>query len=140
MASNIIVRCGDDSLEWNDLATPITELVSQGLSRWLANVEPDGYSEVPNGVRTIHHINRLKSAMQLGKSESLLDGLITCRKFQASDHRDKIFALLGITNHSGDVSLSPDYRASVADVYTACARHLNCIMLRRWCDDYLLSI
>jgi hypothetical protein len=51
MASKITVICGDDMLRGENLAYNITELVSGGLSQWLATVKPDGYVEVLDGVQ-----------------------------------------------------------------------------------------
>jgi Heterokaryon incompatibility protein (HET) len=46
------------------------------------------------------------------------------RHFQATDPRDKVFALLGIASDTKTLGLRPDYRKSCEEVYTDLARAL----------------
>jgi hypothetical protein len=43
--------------------------------------------------------------------------------FEATDPRDKIYALLGLCSESDTSAIKPDYSISVAELYTAVARH-----------------
>jgi hypothetical protein len=54
----------------------------------------------------------------------LMSLLTSGRDKQASDPRDKVFALLRITDQTGGPPLAVDYSKSVEEVYTAVARHL----------------
>ena len=75
-------------------------------------------------VAPIRHISRLRLSMHHGTPENLQDCLITCRRFQATDPRDEIFALLGISSDAGTAAPNPDYRESVIVVFIAYARYL----------------
>jgi hypothetical protein len=44
--------------------------------------------------------------------------------YDATDPRDKVFALLGIATDTEDVILNPDYEVSVEEVYTRTAQYL----------------
>jgi hypothetical protein len=50
--------------------------------------------------------------------------LVKCQRFQATNPREKIFGLLGLTTDSKLLALTPSYNASVQEVYTMWTRHL----------------
>ncbi|KAK5130373.1 hypothetical protein LTR08_002165 [Meristemomyces frigidus] len=46
------------------------------------------------------------------------------QRFQASDPRDRVFALLGIATDATELGVKPDYNKSCEEVYTELARVL----------------
>ena len=71
--------------------------------------------------RIQHQKNILKSATP---AATLLDVLARFREAEASDPRDKIYGLLGLT--SEDHGIVPDYSKSVQEVFIdATAAHIN---------------
>ncbi len=54
----------------------------------------------------------------------LLYLLPSLRRFMATDPRDKVFALYGISSDAVELGLRPDYRKSCAEVYTNVAEAL----------------
>jgi hypothetical protein len=59
------------------------------------------------------------------KPLSLQEVVLGCSTSLATDPRDKVYGLLGITTDLDplDESLFPDYEKSVEEVYTTIARH-----------------
>lgn len=55
---------------------------------------------------------------------SLIEALALCARFEATDPRDKIFALLGLITDNLDIQAWIDYNRSVEDVYRDTTRYL----------------
>ena len=71
-----------------------------------------------------HNAIRLLKFRRSSKSPPLIYLLRSLRDFQATDPRDKIFALLGIAGDAEVQGIFPDYRKACEDVYTDLARTL----------------
>ncbi|KAI8941232.1 hypothetical protein NX059_002467 [Plenodomus lindquistii] len=59
-----------------------------------------------------------------GRPQTLLQFLDQSRHCDATDPRDKVFALLAMTPENSEQELLPNYRQSVQDVYISLARYL----------------
>jgi hypothetical protein len=70
-----------------------------------------------HSITTGNPINLLKFRKAAGPSP-LIHLMRSFRFFQATDPRDKVFALLGIAQDTQALGLRPDYRKSCEDVYT----------------------
>jgi len=74
----------------------------------------------------------LRAAHMLEEPVLIEDLMARFVRSQATDPRDKVFALLGLVSHALEESILPDYQKSASEVYTNMAKHL----LRR---DFLVK-
>ena len=118
VSSKAIARCGNLIIKWEYIEYVARLLVVTGLFRALVKVY--GSKMRPSFVNTISkcrtgfHDTRLQGGMRL---PSLL---CFTRRFQATDPRDKIIALLGLAKDMGHrtfVPIVPDYSKPVAELY-----------------------
>ncbi|XMA11456.1 hypothetical protein WAI453_004247 [Rhynchosporium graminicola] len=72
--------------------------------------------------------------LETGRQSDLLDWITSTEDFHATNPRDKIYALLSLSPPSQTAYIVPDYRAPVADVYSAVTT--RCII--RWKDLTIL--
>jgi hypothetical protein len=100
-ARRAMVLCGEQLIDWDDIASISRFLVVNSWSRWLspgANLPALGLGKLHHAVPTTLQQN--KKSMTTGGSDILLYSLITGRRFGASDSRDKVYALLGLAGDS----------------------------------------
>jgi hypothetical protein len=105
---------GSELVSWDDLMTAIRSCVDFGI-----NIPYDmGNTINPTSI----HAARI--SVQLGVVWDLLELLVRYRSFEASDQKDKVYALLGLA-HSGH-GIKPDYRKSftVEDAYITVGRSI----------------
>jgi hypothetical protein len=125
LSRNLFVQCGEAVACWDDIAVWCYVLQSCNLLRWLATNKHHncGHSEPscnerqsPTGGEIINSLqaDRLQSLM-LQEKEYLLNSLVRTRYAQATQAKDKIYGVLGITNSN----ITVDYSSakSARDVY-----------------------
>ena len=78
----------------------------------------------PEGVLNVGVIHEARCVKQGNEPEMLQEALLGLHHFNATDPRDKVFAILGLVVDAEDEELQPDYDASVRDVHINTARHL----------------
>lgn len=101
VSRKVDIFCGSDSCSWDELIQSLD--ACQGLQlRRLYDI-----SMTP----PIYGIDRAKVSFHRGLRWSLLDPLARHRSFNATDKRDKIFALLGLVDSEdgSSASVKPDY-------------------------------
>jgi hypothetical protein len=123
MAREVSVVCGGMMVEWDPFATTM-KLLFHTVPRYLSIPQDGGVSIAAPGLRTVCYIYDLRVLRQEHRSLELPLALVMCQRFQATNPRDKIFGLLGISTDSKLLALTPDYNASVQEVYTTWTRHL----------------
>ncbi|KAH7073188.1 heterokaryon incompatibility protein-domain-containing protein [Paraphoma chrysanthemicola] len=125
LSRNLFVKCGATAVCWDDLAAWCYVLEQCGLLQWLEEVGfstqhdlaiTDSMHPSLSGGATINSLqaDRLQSLM-LQEKEYLLNSLVRTRYAQATEPKDKIYGVLGITS----AKITPDYSASKSarDVY-----------------------
>ncbi|KIW87020.1 uncharacterized protein Z519_12317 [Cladophialophora bantiana CBS 173.52] len=102
----------------------LKEMISWDLVQ-LAAHEIDYQSLVGrSNQRGLDKVQNVMSIEMLGSNDSgLFPTLCATRDFQATDPRDKVFAVLGLTQEASS-SLAPDYNLSVSEVYRQAVRFL----------------
>ena len=160
-AKRIIVRCGEKEVSWNSMKQSANR-----LWRLHQKLKMEGYAELPtHDYEAFRAIQYLRRGWSLGQplinpsgdirsiwyyhAGGILDLLMVGREFDATDPRDKVYSLLGIseipldgssetahTNQKGSTSdtqsltmqqpqrLRVDYSASVSEVYQCLAKYL----------------
>jgi hypothetical protein len=79
---------------------------------------------MPNSFESGRHMLQLRMDHVLGKPILLEDVITACSRYQATDPRDKVFALVGMASDALDESIQPDYHKSVSEVYISMAKYL----------------
>ncbi|OCL05410.1 HET domain-containing protein [Glonium stellatum] len=113
-----IILHGSQVYSWDRLGWAASWLRRAGFIR---------LGHIPRTILNIDTISNLRRSKEPWKLHSLL--ISTSLKFQATDPRDKIYALLGLAAETSDGSawpepLVPDYSRDTAQVYREVARFL----------------
>ncbi len=126
-ASRLLFMCGYKTVTHDSLNHALRLLRNFGQYELLQRnhntptAHPHGVSIV--SIKTSNAINLLKFR-NAAEPSPLVHLMRSFRQFQATDPRDKVFALLGIARDAEALDLRPDYRKSCEDVYTDLARTL----------------
>lgn len=126
-ASRVLFICGSRTVTEVCLNHALRLLRNFGqyqLLQWNRNTPIAHFPGVSiSSIVTGNPINLLKFRSAAGPSP-LIHLMRSFRRFQATDPRDKVFALLGIAGDTEALGLRPDYRKSCEEVYSDLARTL----------------
>ncbi|KAL6691238.1 heterokaryon incompatibility domain-containing protein [Trichoderma pleuroticola] len=116
LASNPIIVTRDSMISWNQFARAVVELRTQFDIYRMKTQHRDNQS-----IENFYflHDMRQKHRKRRRQRHNLLELLFLTRGFQATDPRDKLFALVGLAGDvlSSDWEVTPNYDLSVAEVY-----------------------
>jgi hypothetical protein len=127
VAQKLVICNGDADFPWRFLLQ--FDMSFEGYCMKAPYTEVDG--RVPNSqlyskedLSTVHRIMLQQRAIrEQGGSRKLTDLLIDTRELESTRAKDKVYALLGLSDARARCSLRPDYTKSVEDVYTAAMLH-----------------
>ena len=125
VASNAVIRCGSLTISWEYVEYMARSLLATGWVRALKQVY--GFNVIPNFVQTISNIKASFSELNGGRGVPLSLLLSASRSFQAIDPRDKIMALVGLSDHrslGSSASTLLDYSKADEDLYIEVTAHL----------------
>jgi hypothetical protein len=112
LAKEIVVACGRDRIEW-ELITNSNRLI------WEAGLMK--YTQIsggtPLGMTNVYSMWRLRDDLISGNLRSFEDLLCLAPDFDATDARDKVFALLSAASDASDEAFNPDYSNSPEMIY-----------------------
>ncbi|KAF2135453.1 uncharacterized protein K452DRAFT_281500 [Aplosporella prunicola CBS 121167] len=107
LSADVEIFCGEATFSWNEVGQIVNYLDCEDYRNW--NIRDSGLAtELP-----FSRINRIKLQNAQSELPDLFDLMLACRDFGASDPRDKIYALLELSQHN----ITPDYSKSPADVF-----------------------
>jgi hypothetical protein len=106
VAKDVRVVCGNAVVAWDSLAAFITRM-------WASPVQG-----VVSDVYNCNDIITLRKDYIKTGSVNAFHALALSRTFEATDLRDKVYALLTVSRELGDAIGKPDYAKSVVDVWT----------------------
>ncbi|KAH9890177.1 heterokaryon incompatibility protein-domain-containing protein [Xylariomycetidae sp. FL2044] len=112
LARDAKMLCGHHELHWGIIAKALAVLESHGLLQQVLGSIAD----------CLTASSRLYSKTANLEESSLSTILPLTRKLEASDPRDKVYAMLGLVNLSRLPGVKPDYTLSISEVYIAAAR------------------
>ena len=117
MAREIAVVCGSFVLEWNVISN-----VAQILRRSTRiGPYPSSYAK---GVNSTFIMNLLRDVQKSKDAAWTMLGLLRLtRGFQATDVRDKVFAIIGLVVDPGSVGIAVDYGQTAEEVFTRVAAY-----------------
>lgn len=123
LASELVVKCGDDNIPWGDMMGIVMDLLrcrdamikdmmdttsTQASEPWCAPVV-----DIFNVTRRLVEIDSIHNMEQSGTHLQISD-LVTCfRAFSATDPKDMIYGFLGLSSNNPHKLLSPKYSPSV---------------------------
>jgi hypothetical protein len=124
VASDAVMVCGDSTVNWTFLAVVVTILSAKGLQQ-LLRLRPNGGSPVgANGEMGVVATFGIKSRRGTGTKVTLQYNLLNCYQYKATDPRDKVYALLGMSDDAADKELDPEYDVPAKICFAKVARHL----------------
>ncbi|XXG97228.1 hypothetical protein Hte_003523 [Hypoxylon texense] len=126
-STNLAILCGESQLDLDELLE---------VSHHLEDL-PERNRDIMSAIAKFH------SQEQRGTVDtprmSLLEALLESRHHRATDPRDKIYALLGLTSDGDDIVPSPSYTNSVESIFEnltaailATTRPTNLLLLAGW--------
>ncbi|KAI1366526.1 heterokaryon incompatibility protein-domain-containing protein [Xylaria arbuscula] len=124
-ARTIQVRCGDQSIRWEDLTFVVRFMGNPEMLRSLQRTEEMGI--VACDQDSLRHANTIistKSFTSRGLSSSLAFALCNYRSFKCKDPRDKVFGLLGLVRSTDHPLIQPDYNKGEVEVYKDVAKYV----------------
>ncbi|KAK4061994.1 uncharacterized protein Triagg1_10157 [Trichoderma aggressivum f. europaeum] len=116
LASNPLIVTRDSMISWDQFARAVLELRTQFDTYRMKTQHRDNQSM--ENFYFLHDM-RQKRKKKRSQRHNLLELLFLTRGFQATDPRDKLFALVGLAGDvlSSDWEVTPNYDLSVAEVY-----------------------
>ena len=107
------IVCGAERLPLEEV---LTFAVLMGINE---QDDEDAASRVYGISSFVYTLHTLRSQRLAENSESeLLNTLISCRRYDATDPRDKVYGVLGMVSPRASSRLLPDYGRDLVDVYT----------------------
>ncbi|KAL8344350.1 hypothetical protein RB601_004736 [Gaeumannomyces tritici] len=123
----VTIRLGDVSAPWDLIARaakhpcllPESKSQSSGATAWQqeGQLQPEYAKVLQHFARTIVNIETLRARWLGGGGYPMLSLLQEFGSRDATDERDKVYALMGLAGANNPVAISADYSMSVKDVY-----------------------
>jgi hypothetical protein len=119
MSRKATVQVGDSTFSWDSLMGAVEHLCGTRFASLRA------FQGAPEAIQ---RIRQSWEAPENGQLHTLLSVLLAFRDFEATDPRDKVFALLGLVRNTVHSSLlSPDYKKPVTKLYEDVVHyHIKC--------------
>jgi hypothetical protein len=109
------IMCGKHKLSWIHMTRAALHLRDIADFHTDADIDVDPLLEL---TLTLEHARHRQNDVSVLDGPTLLELLVQNRDRQASDPRDKVFALLGLLRkHKWQVQIQPDYQISWAELY-----------------------
>ena len=115
ISSRVIVTCGRQTIPWKILSRVVSSLYRRGII-------PTFHQYIHNDYG-FHRVDVI-SSIQAISNYSLIDLLNSNRFCDATDPRDKVFAMIGIARDGKTCGIMPDYTMKTTEVYQAVALYL----------------
>jgi hypothetical protein len=126
LAREIYMHYGHKTIHWDIFVPAIAALARSKLRRFpelLQTTEMGQQKEIA----AIDNVLIMENLRTPSKRLPLLESMILCQRFQATERVDKIYALLAISSSEGPIDgLDVDYSISPAETFTDTARLLLC--------------
>jgi len=124
VAPKLILMCGSETFSWDGIQRSINRRRNRGgveVFGIIANQEIASMQD-----ETYQTISRFRDSWRKGNREvSIYELLYHFRHLSCADNRDRVFAVLGLASADGQrLGITPDYTASVNDVFVGTARSI----------------
>jgi hypothetical protein len=126
--SKVLVHCGTKVMPWEEFNFVTSRLMRYGLDASVhhgtGESDQTAIKTIPTGLRSSVFIHALKIVKAEKKTLRLAPLLLITSRYQATNPRDKVYALLGISSEGGHSDLAPNYSLSVKEVFIKTTVHL----------------
>ena len=119
VASSAAVVCGKQSISWQAISRMIDHM--QRTGSWLSIFGSSGFGSSFSFYWRLACLSWIREQVSDHGSICTLKALSNSRNFDATDPRDKIYALVGLCVRD-DRFIEPDYSKDIVDVYRETAR------------------
>ncbi|KAI2639073.1 HET-domain-containing protein [Hypomontagnella submonticulosa] len=126
LARDTTILCGEYVFDWQDIVT-VSDFMARRTSSNAFKAHISSHeSETTLSYKNPAKLAAIKKDTIDGTKDVLLYSLIRCRTYDAKNSHDKVYSLLGLAGHQGNGSskLFPNYKSSVAKVYTDVAEYI----------------
>lgn len=114
VALSATVVCGNQRISWHEVSNMIDHMHTTGL--WLILFGSSGWKPSVLAYGRLRSLLSIRNDVSKHGTISSIDALWASRDFEATDPRDKFYALIGLCVRDGQFT-PPDYTKSVQDVY-----------------------
>ncbi|OCK76675.1 hypothetical protein K432DRAFT_359936 [Lepidopterella palustris CBS 459.81] len=125
LGPRVTVVCGEHEVEFDLLGSAVTYLSG---TQWIRPLQLK-YLDIPGRCDFIQTLHNRRQVCRQSHEQSLELLLLSTRRYQVTIPADKIFALVGLfadrtTDGVVPILLYPDYRKSLAEVFTDATRYI----------------
>jgi hypothetical protein len=128
MARYTTVFCGREEISWSDMIRGLEAGTSSRLLYYKRALNPDTLDFFhPAHAAQLHQLHKIPTSSRYIRYNlgSLLSYLLWFRQREATDPRDKVFALLGLVQNYDFVhTIIPDYTLTMEDLYHSVTKQL----------------
>ncbi|CAJ2502904.1 Uu.00g102980.m01.CDS01 [Anthostomella pinea] len=127
LARHIAVQCGACAFDWDDMVAVSHFLATRTSANTFRTHLFEDLDPHLLSYKNPTKLAAVKKDIVGGRGSVLLNSLIRCRSYDASNDRDKVYALLGLAtpqDHEFPDALYPNYHRSVARLYTDVTKYL----------------
>ncbi|KAH7355251.1 heterokaryon incompatibility protein-domain-containing protein [Rhexocercosporidium sp. MPI-PUGE-AT-0058] len=124
LASQVDIICGKRGVPWLELAYIVLQLGRHALGTFLIVTEDGVLDRRPRGLSSLSTAWGLRHFRENVNPVSLSTLLLYCWTLEASDDRDRVFALLGMADDAEDSHFEPDYNTTPSEVFVKSAARL----------------
>jgi hypothetical protein len=117
VAEQIDLLCGKRTIPWPWVADVLAIISGHGLSALLTRHMEGELSIPPKGIHGTVNALAIRHLRQMSQPPSLSWLLVDCWRLDATDGRDKVFALLGMASDAQDSDFEPNYDATPEEVF-----------------------
>jgi hypothetical protein len=108
-AKQIDLICGEKKIQWFWVASVLGMIINNGLLRLLTRHIEGELSIPPKGIHATVNALAIRILHQASQPPSISWLLVDCWRLDATDGRDKVFALLGMASDAQDSDFEPNY-------------------------------
>ena len=121
LSRNVQALCGRKCVSWDEIGNFGNTMIANDMTQYLESYSAATGHISESGCDRIHMINGLKvTTSRMNQKLSLLPLLVQARGAQATNLRDKVFAVMAMAS----TIVHPDYSRSVSEVYSEAGRIL----------------
>jgi hypothetical protein len=123
VAQTVHIVCCGRCIEWDVLSEPIRAFAHPELRHLVKDEDLKFVGKFPTGIGPVRFISDLRVKKLIGLPIPLLDIAGEMFGYNATNPRDMVFALVGMSSGAGDQTLIPDYEKSVEEVYLDASKY-----------------
>lgn len=133
VSSNVQLQCGRERISWDDIAIFADCMIRRELRQFLVLADTQA-DQTSDGCTRIQMIDRTQIGVRgdIDRQASLLTLLVEARGAQATDARDKVFAMTGMASEA----INPDYSKPASEIYREAAQMVLSGGTMDWTDLY----